>query len=95
MMMTMPKFLSALLCLVSTANAFHLASVPRQSTTALRMNVETFETRPNVKVGVIGMGRIGVVHLEAISKAPGVTCVMVSNPTIEKAEKGTLQQIRV
>lgn len=32
------------------------------------------------------MGRIGLVHLEAIAKAPGVTPVIVSNPTISKAE---------
>ena len=35
-----------------------------------------------------GMGRIGLVHLEAITKAPGVTPVIVSNPTISKAEVG-------
>ena len=34
----------------------------------------------------LGMGRIGLVHLEAITKAPGVTPVIVSNPTISKAE---------
>lgn len=32
------------------------------------------------------MGRIGIVHLEAITKAPGVTPVIVSNPTVSKAE---------
>jgi hypothetical protein len=32
------------------------------------------------------MGRIGLVHLEAITKAPGVTPVIVSNPTISKAQ---------
>jgi hypothetical protein len=32
------------------------------------------------------MGRIGLVHLEAITKAPGVTPVIVSNPTVSKAE---------
>lgn len=40
-----------------------------------------------IKVGVIGCGRIGVVHLGAITKAPNVTPVIVSNPTISKAEK--------
>jgi predicted homoserine dehydrogenase-like protein len=53
------------------------------------MNVEQAPVKENIKVGVIGMGRIGVVHLEAISKAPGVTAVIVSNPTISKAEAGT------
>ena len=51
------------------------------------MTVENVDTK-NVKVGVIGMGRIGLVHLEAITKAPGVTPVLVSNPTISKAEAG-------
>ena len=37
-------------------------------------------------VVVAGMGRIGLVHLEAITKAPGVKAVIVSNPTISKAE---------
>ena len=41
-----------------------------------------------VKVGVIGCGRIGIVHLGAINKAPGVLPIVVSNPTVSKAEKG-------
>ena len=35
------------------------------------------------------MGRIGLVHLEAITKAPGVQAVIVSNPTISKAAVST------
>jgi predicted homoserine dehydrogenase-like protein len=56
--------------------------------TALKMNVENVETKDVVKVGVIGIGRIGLVHLEAITKAPGVISVIVSNPTVSKAEAG-------
>ena len=41
-----------------------------------------------IKVGVIGCGRIGIVHLGAITKAPNVRPVIVSNPTVSKAEKG-------
>ena len=41
-----------------------------------------------VKVGVIGCGRIGIVHLGAITKAPNVKPIIVSNPTISKAEAG-------
>ncbi|KAL3935175.1 MAG: hypothetical protein SGBAC_009249, partial [Bacillariaceae sp.] len=52
---------------------------------ALSMTVVEKETK-SVKVGVIGCGRIGLVHLEAITKAPGVTPVIVSNPTVSKAE---------
>jgi hypothetical protein len=40
---------------------------------------------------IVGMGRIGLVHLEAITKAPGVTPVMVSNPTVSKAEAAAKQ----
>jgi hypothetical protein len=56
---------------------------------ALSMSIEEGVIKENIKVGVIGMGRIGLVHLEAISKAPGVTAVIVSNPTVSKAEAGT------
>lgn len=42
----------------------------------------------DIKVGVIGCGRIGLVHLEAITKAPNVTPVIVSNPTVSKAKAG-------
>jgi len=41
-----------------------------------------------IKVGVIGCGRIGIVHLGAITKAPNVRPVIVSNPTVSKAERG-------
>jgi len=50
------------------------------------MNVEATDTTKEIRVGVIGCGRIGVVHLGAITKAPNVTPVIVSNPTISKAE---------
>ena len=59
-----------------------------RSSSSLQMNVVNGETKPTIKVGVIGMGRIGLVHLEAITKAPGVTPVIVSNPTVSKAENG-------
>ena len=62
-------------------------SVARQS--ALSMTAEANEEKEDVKVGVIGCGRIGLVHLEAITKAPGVVPVIISNPTVSKAEKGT------
>eukprot|EP00984_Skeletonema_dohrnii_P037879 scaffold40444_cov150-Skeletonema_dohrnii-CCMP3373.AAC.1 len=46
----------------------------------------TTEAKDPVKVGVIGCGRIGIVHLGAINKAPGVVPIVVSNPTVSKAE---------
>ena len=58
-----------------------------QRASFLNMNVEKLDTK-TIRVGVIGAGRIGVVHLEAITKAPGVIPVIISNPTISKAEKG-------
>lgn len=45
------------------------------------------EQKVPIKIGVIGCGRIGVVHLGACSKVPGVKVMVVSNPTVSKAEK--------
>jgi myo-inositol 2-dehydrogenase/D-chiro-inositol 1-dehydrogenase len=71
---------------VNNVNAFTLTSpigVPRN--VALHMTAEDNAVN-EVKVGVIGCGRIGIVHLGAITKAPGVKPVIVSNPTVSKAE---------
>ena len=35
-----------------------------------------------VKVGVVGCGRIGMLHLEALTKAPGVLPIICSNPHV-------------
>jgi len=40
---------------------------------------------------VIGCGRIGLVHLGAITKSPNVSPVIVSNPTVSKAEAAASQ----
>lgn len=79
-----------LFSIIGCAHGF-TQSLSRPSTTALNMNVENVDSKRQIKVGVIGMGRIGLVHLEAITKAPGVTPVIVSNPTVSKAEAGKLQ----
>lgn len=55
---------------------------------ALEMTAEDSGAKDPVKVGVIGCGRIGIVHLGAINKAPGVVPIVVSNPTVSKAENG-------
>mmetsp|Transcript_4264 Transcript_4264/g.7027 ORF Transcript_4264/g.7027 Transcript_4264/m.7027 type:complete len:445 (+) Transcript_4264:2-1336(+) len=70
----------------ASASAFAPSSFtsPRQSL-ALQMSIDTGAKEP-VKVGVIGCGRIGIVHLGAINKAPGVRPIVVSNPTVSKAE---------
>ena len=46
---------------------------------------------PTIKVGVIGCGRIGLLHLEALTKAPGITPLICSNPTLERARKAAEQ----
>jgi len=38
-----------------------------------------------VKVGVVGCGRIGMLHLEALTKAPGVMPIICYNPHIDRA----------
>jgi len=75
--------------------AFSSLAIPKTSTkkssSSLSMGVSVNEDAKIVKVGVIGMGRIGLVHLEAITKAPGVVPVIVSNPTVSKAESAAKQ----
>jgi ornithine cyclodeaminase/alanine dehydrogenase-like protein (mu-crystallin family) len=83
-------FITAALAVVSVQGfAFHPAGGRSMASSSLSMNVEQNTAAKEIKVGVIGCGRIGIVHLEAITKAPGVKAVIVSNPTVSKAEKGT------
>lgn len=76
--------------IVAQASAFS-ASKPMARSSALYMNTEENPDAKEIKVGVIGCGRIGLVHLEAITKAPGVTPIIVSNPTVSKAEAAAKQ----
>jgi phosphoglycerate dehydrogenase-like enzyme len=70
------------------ANAFSVTPSTRAGRfSALSMTAEDNEVK-EIKVGVIGCGRIGIVHLGAITKAPNVKPVIVSNPTVSKAEAG-------
>jgi len=55
------------------------------------MTAESLANQKEIKVGVIGCGRIGLVHLGAITKCPNVTPVIVSNPTVSKAEAAAKQ----
>jgi len=71
------------------APSSHATTRP-SSSSALLMTTDT-ESKEPVKVGVIGCGRIGLVHLGAINKAPGVLPVVVSNPTVAKAEAAAKQ----
>ena len=84
------KIYSFIAFVILAHDAVAFAPVQRgQRASFLNMNVEKVDQR-TIKVGVIGAGRIGLVHLEAITKAPGVIPVIISNPTISKAEKGKL-----
>jgi hypothetical protein len=86
------KFLISLLALSSLlcqdALGFSIQQGVFRPRSSLSMTAEESHNKKVIKVGVIGCGRIGIVHLEAISKAPGVVPIMVSNPTISKAEAG-------
>ncbi len=68
-----------------TPTAFYPTNIAKSS---LYMTAESLSKQKEIKVGVIGCGRIGLVHLGAITKCPNVTPVIVSNPTIAKAEEG-------
>lgn len=78
--------------LTVTVQAFQPLSIARSSS-SLFMTTKEVDTKQDIRVGVIGMGRIGLVHLEAITKAPGVRPVIVSNPTVSKAEAGVCSRI--
>eukprot|EP00968_Pinguiococcus_pyrenoidosus_P013795 scaffold1247_cov251-Pinguiococcus_pyrenoidosus.AAC.31 len=70
----------AVLALVAAAEGF-----------AFRPGRRSAMTMKTVNVGVIGAGRIGLVHLEALSKCPDVNPIIVSNPTVSKAEAAAQQ----
>lgn len=74
-----------------SASAFTNTFGASRRASSLTMNVEKNEKSKEIRVGVIGAGRIGLVHLEAITKAPGVNPVIISNPTVSKAEKAAKQ----
>jgi myo-inositol 2-dehydrogenase/D-chiro-inositol 1-dehydrogenase len=82
--------LSSLLCQNAVGFLIQQQGAIRPVPSALALSKEV-ENQKVIKVGVIGCGRIGVVHLEAISKAPGVIPIIVSNPTISKAEAAAAQ----
>jgi len=82
----------ALTALAQDGSAFSLQKgAASRARSSLSMTVEEKEVPKTVNVGVIGCGRIGLVHLEAITKAPGVKPVIVSNPTVSKAEAAAAQ----
>ena len=88
--MRLSPIILAIVTCTSNVNAFTMPTSTRAFSTrsSLSMNIEAIETK-DIRVGVIGCGRIGVVHLGAITKAPNVSATIVSNPTVSKAEAGT------
>ena len=68
--------------LLAPSNKLPANTVRRAASTAPEMVV---------KVGVIGAGRIGLVHLEALSQTQDAECVIISNPTVSKAEAAAKQ----
>jgi threonine dehydrogenase-like Zn-dependent dehydrogenase len=81
--MKLSVVLTAIFVASAQVDAFTMPSMGYARRTSLQMSATK-----EIKVGVVGCGRIGLVHLEAITKAPNVRPVIVSNPTIAKAEKG-------
>jgi phosphoglycerate dehydrogenase-like enzyme len=81
--MKLSVVLTAIFVASAQVDAFTMSNMGYARRTSLQMSATK-----EVKVGVVGCGRIGLVHLEAITKAPNVRPVIVSNPTIAKAEKG-------
>lgn len=85
-----------LVLVAALALDFGVSAFTVQKHGALSRNSALFMAQENkeaktIKVGVIGAGRIGLVHLEAITKAPGVIPVIISNPTVSKAEAAAKQ----
>jgi myo-inositol 2-dehydrogenase/D-chiro-inositol 1-dehydrogenase len=48
--------------------------------------MEASPARDPIGVGVIGAGRIGIVHLEALASCANARPVIISNPTVSKAK---------
>lgn len=59
----------------------------KTTTTTTKSTSIARDVASDVKVGVIGCGRIGMLHLEALTKAPGVTPIICANPTIARAQE--------
>jgi predicted dehydrogenase len=64
---------------------------PQNKLPAGRVHAASGAPEMVVKVGVIGAGRIGLVHLEALSQTQDAECVIISNPTVSKAEAAAKQ----
>mmetsp|Transcript_38066 Transcript_38066/g.127396 ORF Transcript_38066/g.127396 Transcript_38066/m.127396 type:complete len:510 (-) Transcript_38066:213-1742(-) len=74
----------AVVLLASSAAALQCA--PRRAPPAARAAPLTMVDDNPIGVGIIGAGRIGLVHLEALSSCPDARPVIISNPTLSKAK---------
>jgi len=92
--MRLPAIIVAVACSAPNVLAFTVqmptSTRAFSSRSSLSMNIEAVDTQ-DIRVGVIGCGRIGIVHLGAITKAPNVSATIVSNPTVSKAEAAAKQ----
>jgi len=77
-----------LLSLVANATAYQLAGLSSRPHAAARsIFMEATQIRDKViNVGIIGAGRIGLVHLEALASCENANPVIISNPTESKAK---------
>ena len=75
---------AVVLALASSAAALQCA--PRRAPPAARAAPLTMVDDNPIGVGIIGAGRIGLVHLEALSSCPDARPVIISNPTLSKAK---------
>ena len=96
------KAVAVAVAALCTAEAFVHQAVQLHAPGALRTSIFTaarraavptavhaaqYETSMKViNVGVIGAGRIGIVHLEALASCPDARPIIISNPTVSKAE---------
>jgi len=84
----MNALLAALVCVAASAfgpSSKRLPSAPVRAAASGSPEMKV------VNVGVIGAGRIGLVHLEAIAQCQDAKCLIISNPTVSKAEAAAKQ----
>ena len=74
--------LSMLLAPASAAFLGGTAAPASSSRAAVRMDLD----KGTLNVGVVGAGRIGLVHLEALAATAEAKPIIISNPTVSKAE---------
>ena len=79
---------SSVLCLCFELGCAALLGHANNGVTSRRLGDANMKLSDNgiLGVGVIGAGRIGLVHLEALSKCENAKAVIISNPTVSKAE---------